>query len=210
MDFWLAEESFVEQSTELFCGVDEAGRGPLAGPVCAAAVILPRGLILPGLRDSKKMSPRQRDDMYGLIVSAALAYAVAFSTVSEIEEINIQNAAFLAMNRAIEQLYPKPELCLVDGNRFIGIGIPSQCIVGGDGICPSIAAASVIAKVTRDRYMVKLSEKYPQYGFEQHKGYPTAMHYERLREHGASPVHRMSFLKKFYAGENAGENNEQS
>jgi len=201
MDFWMAEETIVKDEAELFCGVDEAGRGPLAGPVCAAAVMLPKGLRLPGLGDSKKMTHKQREEMYSLVLSACLSYGVAFASVSEIEEMNIQNASFLAMNRAMAQLYPRPELCLVDGNRFVSIGTPSRCIVGGDGICPSIAAASVIAKVTRDRYMARLALCYPQYGFERHKGYPTAMHYEMLRLHGATPVHRMSFLKKFYGND---------
>lgn len=179
----------------LFCGVDEAGRGPLAGPVCAAAVTLPRGLIIEGLDDSKKLTEKKREGLYDIICEEATAYGIAFATVEEIEALNILNATFVAMNRALEKLKPKPELALIDGNQNRGITGFSRCIVKGDARCADIAAASVLAKVTRDRYMRQMAEKYPEYGFEQHKGYGTRMHYEALRKYGPSPIHRMSFLK---------------
>lgn len=196
MDFWTFEDQFDESL--LFCGVDEVGRGPLAGPVYAAAVILPRGVTLPGLRDSKKLSHKKREMLYPLITEACLSYGVAAASVEEIEAMNIENATFLAMRRAISKLCPQPELALVDGNRFAGDGVPSQCIIGGDNKCPSIAAASVLAKVERDRYMIEQTEHYPDYAFEKHKGYGTKLHIEKLIELGPSPIHRMSFLKKFY------------
>lgn len=198
IDLWALESGIYAEGYSVICGVDEAGRGPLAGPVCAAAVILPRGLIIPGLDDSKKLPEKRREDLYGLITAQALSYGVAFSEVAEIEELNILNAAFLAMNRAIENLTVKPELALIDGNRVKGIAIPARAIIGGDGKCADIAAASILAKVTRDRYMLEMAEKYPQYGFERHKGYGTAAHYAALREHGPCEIHRPSFLKKMH------------
>ena len=171
-------------------GMDEAGRGPLAGPVCAAAVMLPPGLEIPGLNDSKKLSEKKREALYDTIIAQALSCGIAFATVEEIEEYNILGATFLAMNRAIAQLSPQPALALIDGNRNTGIAVPSRCIVGGDGKCADIAAASVLAKVTRDRYMRRMAETYPQYGFEKHKGYGTAAHYAALREYGPCPIHR--------------------
>ena len=198
MDLWLLENEIYEEGFRLLCGVDEAGRGPLAGPVCAAAVILPRGLVIADLNDSKKLTEKKREALYDVIVEKALAYGIAFASVKEIEEQNILNATFLAMNRALAQLDPQPELALIDGNRNTGIQMPSRCVVKGDAKCADIAAASILAKVTRDRYMLEMAEQYPEYRFEQHKGYGTKLHYEVLREYGPSPIHRMSFLKKLY------------
>ena len=197
-ELWNRENSIYDEGFSFICGVDEAGRGPLAGPVCAAAVALPRGLVIPGLDDSKKLTEKKREELYGIITGSALCFGIAFATVEEIEEHNILNATFLAMNRAIAQLLPKPELALIDGNRCIGIESPCRCVVKGDSCCADIAAASVLAKVTRDRYMVELSGRYPQYHFEQHKGYGTALHYEALREYGPCPAHRPSFLRKLH------------
>ena len=197
-DLWLIENEIYEEGFQLLCGVDEAGRGPLAGPVCAAACILPRGEEIPGLNDSKKLSEKKREELYDVITEKAVTFGIAFASVEEIEAMNILNATYLAMNRAIEMLEPAPELALIDGNRNQAIRIPSRCIVKGDAQCADIAAASVLAKVTRDRYMLDLAEQYPQYAFEKHKGYGTALHYSALREYGPSPVHRMSFLKKLH------------
>lgn len=197
-DLWLIENEIYEEGFQLLCGVDEAGRGPLAGPVCAAACILPRGEEIPGLNDSKKLSEKKREELYDVITEKAITFGIAFASVEEIEAMNILNATYLAMNRAIEMLEPIPELALIDGNRNQAIRIPSRCIVKGDAQCADIAAASVLAKVTRDRYMLDLAEQYPQYAFEKHKGYGTALHYSALREYGPSPVHRMSFLKKLH------------
>lgn len=194
-DLWEIENEIRAEGFALICGVDEAGRGPLAGPVCAAAVILPQGLELPGLNDSKKLSPKRREDLFPRICSQAVSYGIAFASVEEIDTLNILRATFLAMNRAVAKLNPQPELALIDGNRNSGIELSSRCIIGGDGKCASIAAASVLAKVERDRLMLQLAEQYPEYGFEQHKGYGTKAHYEALRRYGPSPVHRMSFLK---------------
>ena len=180
------------------CGVDEAGRGPMAGPVYAAAVILPRGFELPGLDDSKKLTEKKRESLFELIRENAVAYSVATASEKEIDEINILNATYLAMNRAIEGLSVKAEFALIDGNRSTGITGPNQTVVGGDGIYSCIAAASILAKVSRDRFMLQMAEKYPQYAFEKHKGYGTRMHYERLREYGPSEIHRMTFLKKMH------------
>ena len=180
------------------CGVDEAGRGPLAGPVCAAAVMLPPGLEIPGLNDSKKLSEKKREALYDTIIAQALSYGIAFATVEEIEERNILGATFLAMNRAIAQLSPQPALALIDGNRTKDFGLPVRTIVKGDSLSASIAAASILAKVTRDRLMEEYDAQYPQYGFAVHKGYGTKRHYEALREFGPSPIHRKTFLKKFY------------
>ena len=197
MDLWTLEQEIYDEGYSLICGVDEAGRGPLAGPVCAAGVILPRGLEIPGLNDSKKLSEKKREELFDLITDKAVSFGIAFAEVEEIEKLNILNATFLAMNRAIEQLSPKPELALIDGNRSTGIRFPNRCIVKGDARCADIAAASVLAKVTRDRYMLKMAEAFPQYHFEQHKGYGTKLHYEALDAYGPSPIHRMSFLRKW-------------
>ena len=198
MDLWELENEIYSEGFRLLCGVDEAGRGPLAGPVFAAAVILPRGLVIEGLNDSKKLTEKKRGALFEPICRAALSYGIAFASVEEIEERNILGATFLAMNRAIEQLSPRPELALIDGNRNSGIVFPSRCVVKGDARCADIAAASVLAKVSRDRTMLELAAEYPEYHFEQHKGYGTKLHYEALREYGPSPIHRLSFLKKMH------------
>lgn len=184
----------------LVCGVDEAGRGPLAGPVYAAAVILDAGTWIEGLNDSKKLTAQKRGTLFDVICREAVSYGIAEATVAEIEELNILGATYLAMNRAIAQLSPEPALALIDGNRAEGIQYPNRCIIKGDATCPAIAAASILAKVCRDRVMTELAVQYPQYGFERHKGYPTKLHYECIAEHGISLVHRPSFLKKFYKG----------
>ena len=193
------EAELHREGYALVCGVDEAGRGPLAGPVCAAAVILPENCELPGLNDSKKLTEKKREALYDQIIEKAVAYGIAFSTVEEIEEINILSAALLAMNRAIEKLGVSPDVALIDGNTTRDIAVPARAVVGGDGKCACIAAASVLAKVTRDRLMLDMAKEYPQYAFEKHKGYGTKVHYAALEEYGPSPIHRMSFLKKFYA-----------
>ena len=198
-DLFALEKQLHEEGYNLVCGVDEAGRGPLAGPVCAAAVILPEDCDLPGLNDSKKLTENKREALYDQIIAKAVAYGIAFASVEEIEEINILSAALLAMNRAIEKLPQAPDMALIDGNTTRDIKVPARSIVGGDGKCACIAAASVLAKVTRDRLMLDMAKEYPQYGFEKHKGYGTKAHYAALEEHGPSPIHRMSFLKKFYA-----------
>jgi len=197
-DLWEIENEIIEGGVFPVCGVDEAGRGPLAGPVCAAAVILPHGLIIEGLNDSKKLTAKQRDRLYDEIIEKAVSYSIAFGTVEEIEEHNILGATFIAMNRAIAGLSVKPQFALIDGNRNKGIEIPSRAVVKGDSKCASIAAASILAKVTRDRYMLEMAEKYPQYAFEKHKGYGTKVHYAALREYGPSEIHRPSFLKKMH------------
>lgn len=198
-ELFLTEKELHAEGIHIVCGVDEAGRGPLAGPVCAAAVILPEDCELPGLDDSKKLSEKKREALYDVICGKAISYGIAFATVEEIEELNILSAALLAMNRAIAQLDPVPELALIDGNTTRSIGIPASSIIGGDGKCACIAAASVLAKVTRDRYMRELAERYPQYGFEKHKGYGTKAHYAAVDEFGLCPAHRPSFFRKYYA-----------
>ena len=181
------------------CGVDEAGRGPLAGDVYAAAVILPEGLEIPELNDSKKLSEKKREKLFDIIREQALSWCVATASVAEIEKLNILNAAMLAMRRAVEGLSVHPALALVDGNRDPQFpNVPCHTIVGGDGKSASIAAASILAKVARDRYMLELDAQYPQYQFAKHKGYGTKLHYEALRAYGPSPVHRPSFLKKMH------------
>ena len=198
INMWEIEQSFHQQGIQVICGVDEAGRGPLAGPVCAAAVILPANLEIPGLTDSKKLTDKKRRELFPVTKEQAIAYGIGLASEQEVDEINILQATFLAMKRALEQLSVKPELALIDGNRETDFGLPVKTVVKGDSLSANIAAASVLAKVTRDDIMVELAEKYPQYGFEIHKGYGTKAHYAALTEHGASPVHRMSFLKKFY------------
>ena len=198
MDLWEIENEIIASGAAPLCGVDEAGRGPLAGPVCAAAVMLPQGLELAGLNDSKKLTEKKREQLFDLICENAISYGIAFATVEEIEERNILGATFLAMNRAIAQLAPKPALALIDGNRNSGIETNSRCIIDGDAKCASIAAASILAKVTRDRYMRQMAETYPMYGFEKHKGYGTKQHYAALREYGPCAIHRPSFLKKMH------------
>lgn len=197
-DLWELENEIYDSGVSLICGVDEAGRGPLAGPVCAAAVILPRNIEIVGLNDSKKLSEKSREKLYDEICEKAMSFGIAFASVEEIEEFNILNAAMLAMNRAIAQLEPQPELALIDGNRSSAIEINSRCVIKGDAKCADIAAASILAKVTRDRYMLEMAERYPEYHFEKHKGYGTKLHYEALREHGPSEIHRPSFLRKMH------------
>ena len=198
IDMWQIEQSFFEKGFRVICGVDEAGRGPLAGPVCAAAVILPENVLIPGLNDSKKLSDKKRRELFPVIQETALAYGIAFADHAEIDQINILQATYLAMERAISKLSIKPDLALIDGNRAKDFGIPVETVVSGDSLSASIAAASVLAKVTRDDYMIALSQQYPQYQFEIHKGYGTKAHYAALAQFGPSPVHRMTFLKKLY------------
>ena len=195
---WEFENNCFAQGYQIVCGVDEAGRGPLAGPVCAAAVILPPNIDIPGLNDSKKLSDKKRRELYPIIKEKALAYGIAFADHNEIDEINILQATYLAMERAIAQLAEKPDIALIDGNRAKDFGLPVQTVVHGDSLSASIAAASVLAKVTRDNLMLEMAEKYPGYGFEIHKGYGTKAHYAALEAMGACPIHRMTFLKKFY------------
>ena len=198
-ELWNFEHAAMEEGFSLICGVDEAGRGPLAGPVCAAAVILPPDLELEGLNDSKKLSEKRREALYPLICEQALAYGIAFASEQEIDELNILQATFLAMRRAVGQLGLKPDLALVDGNREPDFGdIPVRTTIKGDSRSANIAAASILAKVTRDRFMLEQDAVYPQYGFAVHKGYGTQKHYAALREFGPCPIHRRSFLKKFY------------
>lgn len=189
------EHELQAQGYKLVCGVDEAGRGPLAGPVCAAAVILPDGLEELGINDSKKLSEKKRDMLFDLIKEKAIAYSIATASNDEIDEINILQATFLAMRRAVEGLEISPDYVLIDGNKVPGTGIPEESIVKGDAKSISIAAASILAKVTRDRMLLELDKEYPEYKFAQHKGYPTKLHYEMIKEHGILPVHRKSFLK---------------
>ena len=186
-----------ENGYKFICGVDEAGRGPLAGPVCAAAVILPQGAVIEGLNDSKKLSEKKREALFDVVKETAVAWSVAFASVEEIEEHNILNATFIAMNRAIEGLEKKADFALIDGNRVPKeIKIPCATVVKGDSLSMSIAAASILAKVTRDRFMMELDEKYPMYEFKKHKGYGTALHMDLIRKYGPSECHRPSFLKK--------------
>ena len=198
INMWEIEEGLISQGITSICGVDEAGRGPLAGPVCAAAVILPDHLEIPGLNDSKKLTDKKRRELFPIIKEQAIAYGIAFATEQEIDEINILQATFLAMQRAIDQLEGKANFALIDGNREKDFGLPVMTVVKGDSRSANIAAASVLAKVTRDIYMEEMAEKYPQYGFQIHKGYGTKAHYAALTQHGASEIHRKTFLKKFY------------
>lgn len=201
INLWAIENACFEEGFRVVCGVDEAGRGPLAGPVCAAAVILPPHLEIPGLNDSKKLTDKRRRELYPIIKEQAIAYGIGFASHEEIDEINILQATYLAMERALAQLSVKPDLALIDGNRAKDFGLPVKTVVHGDSLSASIAAASVLAKVTRDDLMLQQDELYPQYGFAIHKGYGTKAHYEALRTYGPSPVHRMTFLKKFYGKE---------
>ena len=189
---WEIEGNYPD---DIVCGVDEVGRGPLCGDVYAAACILPRGLVIEGLNDSKKLSEKKREAIYEEIKANAIAYAVATATPEEIDEINILNAAMLAMRRAIEALKVKPTLALIDGNTLRDFGVPAIAVIGGDAKSPSIAAASILAKVERDRYCLELEKQYPGYGIAKHKGYPTKAHMDAVRELGPSPCHRKSFLK---------------
>ncbi len=195
---WEIEDENYAAGYQVICGVDEAGRGPLAGPVCAAAVILPPHTQIPGLNDSKKLSDKKRRELFPVICEKALAYGIAFATEQEIDEINILQATFLAMQRAMDQLSVQPDLALIDGNRQKDFGLPVKTVIKGDSLSANIAAASVLAKVTRDDLMVRQAEQFPEYGFEIHKGYGTKAHYAALEQYGPSPIHRMTFLKKFY------------
>ena len=201
INMWEIEDLHFGKGVQIICGVDEAGRGPLAGPVVAAAVILPPHIEIPGLNDSKKLSDKKRRELFPIIKEQAVAYGIGIATHGEINEINILQATFLAMERALAQLQMKPEIALIDGNREKDFGIPVQTVVKGDSRSASIAAASVLAKVTRDDMMLEQAREYPNYGFEIHKGYGTKAHYAALTEHGPSPIHRMTFLKKFYGNQ---------
>lgn len=197
-DMWEIENLHFANGIQLICGVDEAGRGPLAGPVCAAAVILPPNLDIPGLNDSKKLTDKRRRELFPIIKEQAIAYGIGFASHEEIDQINILQATYLAMERAMAALSVKPELALIDGNRAKDFGLPVETVVKGDSRSASIAAASILAKVTRDDLMLQAAEEYPQYQFEIHKGYGTKAHYAALTAHGPSPIHRMTFLKRFY------------
>ncbi len=198
INMWEIENSYFEKGIRVICGVDEAGRGPLAGPVCAAAVILPPNVEISGLNDSKKLTDKRRRELFPMIKEQAIAYGIGLADHQEIDEINILQATYLAMERALAQLPVKPELALIDGNRAKDFGIPVQTVVKGDSLSASIAAASILAKVTRDDLMLEAAKQYPAYQFEVHKGYGTKAHYAALTDHGPSPIHRMTFLKKFY------------
>lgn len=198
IDLWRYEREAFAEGITLVCGVDEAGRGPLAGPVCAAAVLLPPELSIPGLNDSKKLTDKKRRELYDIITAEAVSYGIALVDEKTIDEINILQATFLAMEQAIRQLDPAPELALIDGNRAKDFGLPVRTIVKGDSLSASIAAASILAKVTRDRLMEELDGQYPQYGFAVHKGYGTKRHYAALQEFGPCELHRRTFLKKLY------------
>ena len=190
------ENAALDEGFKTVCGIDEAGRGPLAGPVCAAAVILPLGLEIEGLNDSKKLSEKKREALYDIITEKAVAYSIALVDEKTIDEINILQATFKAMRNAVESLSVKPDIALIDGNQKPGLSIEQRTIVKGDAKSMSVAAASILAKVTRDRLMIKLDEEYPEYQFAKHKGYGTKLHYECLEKYGVSPVHRRTFLKK--------------
>ena len=195
---WEIEDENYAEGFQVICGVDEAGRGPLAGPVCAAAVILPPHTRIPGLNDSKKLTDKKRRELFPVICEQALAYGIGMATEQEIDEINILQATFLAMQRAMDELQVRPDLALIDGNLQKDFGLPVKTVVKGDSLSANIAAASVLAKVTRDDLMIRQAEQFPEYGFEIHKGYGTKAHYAALEQYGPSPIHRMTFLRKFY------------
>lgn len=198
MDWLEFEKEALAKGYKSVCGVDEAGRGPLAGPVCAAAVILPEDVIIDGVNDSKKLSEKKRESLFDVIREQALSYSIAYATVDEIEEINILNATMLAMRRAIDGLEIKADYAMIDGNKIPPIDIDAECIVKGDAKSMSIACASILAKVSRDRLLYKYAEEYPMYGFDKHKGYGTKVHREAILKYGPCPYHRKSFLKKLY------------
>ena len=198
VDLWQIHREYQEKGYHIICGVDEAGRGPLAGPVTAAAVILPEGYEIPGLNDSKQLTDKKRRELYPVIKEEALAYGIAFVDEGVIDEVNILNSTFMAMKEAIGQLSIKPDLALIDGNRVSDFGVEAIPVVKGDAKVASIAAASILAKVARDDYMEAMDTEYPEYGFAVHKGYGTKRHYAAITEHGMSPIHRRTFLKKFY------------
>lgn len=198
VNLWEIEQGLKSDAVQVFCGVDEAGRGPLAGPVCAAAVILPFALEIEGLNDSKKLTDKKRRSLFEIIKKEAIAYGIALVDEKRIDEINILQTTFEAMREAVSQLSVTPELVLVDGNRDPKLSVPTMTVVKGDARSANIAAASILAKVTRDMLMEELAQKYPQYGFEIHKGYGTQKHYDALREYGPCEIHRMTFLRSFY------------
>ena len=195
MDYTYYKE-LVPNSDMIVAGIDEAGRGPLAGPVFAAAVILPPGLIIDGLNDSKKISEKKREKLFDIIKAEAISWAIASCDHEEIDSLNILGATMLAMKRASDALSTRPELLLIDGNRATGFSIPTKTVIKGDALIPQISAASILAKVARDRYCMEMAEKYPEYGFEKHKGYPTEFHRKKVVELGPCPEHRLTFLKK--------------
>ena len=190
------ENSALDNGYQYVCGIDEAGRGPLAGPVYAAAVILPSGIVIDGLNDSKKLSEKKREKLFDVIIENAVSYGIGFATEKEIDEINILQATFLAMRRAVENMKISPDFAYVDGNRDPMLGIPTETVVKGDANVPSIAAASILAKVSRDRVMYEMDKKYPEYNFAKHKGYGTKVHTEALKEYGPCEIHRLTFLTK--------------
>lgn len=200
-DMWQIEREFFAQGIQLICGVDEAGRGPLAGPVCAVAVILPAELEIPGLDDSKKLSDKRRRELFPIIKEKAVCYGIGLADHNEVDQINILQATYLAMERAISQLGVKPELALIDGNRTKDFGIPVKTVIHGDSLSANIAAASILAKVTRDDIMLQYAQEYPAYSFDIHKGYGTKAHYEAIASNGICPIHRKTFLKKIYGTE---------
>lgn len=197
-DWLFYEKDARSEGYKIICGIDEAGRGPLAGPVCAACVVLPEGYVIEGVNDSKKLSEKKRELLYDRIIDECVDYSIAVADEKEIDDVNILNATFLAMRRAVNGLKVCPDLALVDGNKDPGLDIPARTIVKGDAKSASIAAASILAKVTRDRFMLEMAEKYPQYGFEKHKGYPTKLHYEMLDQFGPCEIHRQTFLRTWY------------
>ena len=198
---WLKyENEYRSRGYKYICGVDEAGRGPLAGPVCAAAVILPPDTIIEGVNDSKKLSEKKREELFDIVIDTALAYCIAFGSVEEIEEHNILATTMNTMKRAVEGLSTPADFAMIDGNKLPPLDIPCEYIIKGDANSMSIAAASILAKVSRDRLMLEYAKEYPQYGFEKHKGYGTKVHTDAILEYGPSPIHRMSFLKKLLNG----------
>ena len=198
VDLWEIQNSYAAEGYQSICGVDEAGRGPLAGPVCAAAVILPPGFEIPGLNDSKQLTDKKRRELFPVIKAQAIAWGIAMVDEKVIDEINILNATFQAMKEAIDQLSVRPDLALIDGNRVTDFGVPAIPIVKGDARVASIAAASILAKVARDEYMEKMDEVYPAYGFAVHKGYGTKRHYAAVDQYGLCPIHRKTFFRKYY------------
>lgn len=194
------EKEIFENGVNYIAGVDEAGRGPLAGPVCVAAVVLKKDAFIEGVNDSKKLTEKKREMLYDKIIKEAVAYSIVLIHEKEIDELNILNATFKGMNDAVNKLEVKPDMVLIDGNSIKGMEVPHRCIIKGDAHCNSIGAASILAKVTRDRYMLEMHKKYPNYAFDKHKGYPTKLHYECLENFGISPIHRLSFLKKWIGG----------
>ncbi len=201
MDWLSYEKKYELQGRKLICGVDEAGRGPLAGPVCAAAVIMPSGLMIEGVNDSKKLTPKKRETLYQIIIEKCIDYSVSLVCSEKIDEINILNATHLAMKNAVDSLKQKPDIVLVDGNSLPKWDVDSVSIVKGDALSHSIACASILAKVSRDKFMIEQAEKYSSYGFERHKGYGTKAHIESLKKYGPCEIHRKTFLKNILKDE---------